>query len=198
VTQSNPIFRPGGRNEFTINDVLNGEFTSVKRRPIELLRAPVGDVAACVAIPQAPAVLAPLVDGLAASKTAPGLLLAVGNLGDVYLDVWTAGVRWMCHGPLQAAMSAVTTVRIAATGFNAEIQSNRIIAVSYCADSTSSGFALFVEAGKILTLWSTDVSLFETWLQSTLHNLKLRGSRDVDLNSSWQVPSARQCATAHG
>ena len=192
MTQLNANCRPAGRSEFAMLPVLDGECTLSARGPIELLDSPPADLDRRDPTPQAPRVVAPLVDGLAASSTAVRLLLGAGQQREVHLDIRTGSTRLRCRGPFQPAMPTSTTLRLAAAGLRADIRFEQIVAVSHCANSTACGFALFAEAGNFLTVWSTNVHGFDAWLHSALHNLDQDDAPAAQRRAWAEVPGASQ------
>ena len=111
-----------------------------------------------------PQAVAPIDDGWAPEEMTQQLLLAAPELPDVHLQVQTAEGPWAWRGRLSETGCASDTLKVRAGRTMLEIDTARVIAVSYCADPASSGICLYDEDGELLKLWSGQTGAFDAWL----------------------------------
>ena len=121
--------------------------------------------------------LAPLDDGTDAPGLAERLLRAAPMLTDVHVDgrFRTGHSAW--RGRLAEPRVHAGTLRLRGSQLVAVVDLNAVLAVSYCADASSSGFCLYDEEGVFLTLWSAQSEAFDAWLADTAGGYACRLAR---------------------
>jgi hypothetical protein len=112
--------------------------------------------------------IAPIDGGADVPQLAQQLLLATIDLGELRLDVRAVPVGWRWRGDILGASASENVVQLRACGLVAEIDTARVIAVSYGVARASSGVYLCDELGVFLTLWSTDTLRLDRWLGAAL------------------------------
>ena len=137
--------------------------------------------------------LAPIDDGSDAPGLAERLLRAAPKLTDVHVDGRFRVGEFAWHGRLAEPEVDAGTLRLRGPHLVAAVDLNAVLAVSYCADASSSGFCLYDEEGIFLTLWSAQGEAFDAWLSDTAGGYACRlerGSASQRALSSPRAPSA--------
>jgi hypothetical protein len=112
--------------------------------------------------------LAPIDDGSDAPDMAERLLRAAPLLTEAWLGSHFAGGHFDWHGRMTAPQRTGGTLHLRGPHLVADVDLAAVLAVSYCADASSSGICMFDEGGAFLTLWSTEGDAFDAWLESTV------------------------------
>ena len=112
--------------------------------------------------------LAPLDDGSDTADIAERLLRAAPLLPEARLDSRFRSGHFAWRGRLAEPDLDGGILRLCGPHLVADVDLDSVLAVSYCADETSSGICLYDEGGAFLTLWSTHGDAFDAWLENTL------------------------------
>jgi hypothetical protein len=122
-------------------------------------------------------ILAPIDDGTDAPDMAERLLRAAPLLKEAHIGSRFRGGHFEWHGCLAEPNIQEGNLRLSGAHLDAEVNLNAVLAVSYCADATSSGICLYDEEGAFLTLWSAQGGDFDAWLSDTLRGYACRLER---------------------
>lgn len=136
--------------------------------------------------------LAPLDDGSDTADMAERLLRAATLLPEARLDSTSRSGHFTWHGQLAEPSLDGGTLRLCGPHLVAGVDLGSVLAVSYCADATSSGICLYDEGGAFLTLWSTHGDAFDTWLENTLCGHAGPIDRHRPTQARWSLPQRLQ------
>jgi len=121
--------------------------------------------------------VAPLDDGSDAVELTRRLFHAASELSDVYLDVRSPIGQQTWQGRLNEWELGDPMLRLGSAGMATELDPQRVVAVSYCANRTSSGVCVCSDDGSSLTLWSAQGTAFDAWLERMVPGLSRRSGR---------------------
>lgn len=126
-----------------------------------------------------PRTLAPIDDGTDAPGMAERLFRAAPLLTEARLGGRFRGGHFSWHGRLAEPNVHKGTLRLCGPHLDAEVDLKAVLAVSYCADTASSGICLYNEEGPFLTLWSVQGEAFDAWLADTVGGYACRLERNA-------------------
>ena len=132
--------------------------------------------------------LAPLDDGSDTADMAERLLRAATLLPEARLDCRLRSGHFTWHGQLAEPNLDGGTLRLCGSHLVANVDLDSVLAVSYCADATSSGICLYDEGGAFLTLWSTHGDAFDAWLENTLCDHAGQIDTHGPTRARWSLP----------
>jgi hypothetical protein len=132
--------------------------------------------------------LAPIDDGSDAPDMAERLLRAAPLLTEAWLGSRFPGGHFDWHGRMTEPQLTGSTLHLRGPHLVADVDLAAVLAVSYCADASSSGICMFDEGGAFLTLWSTEGDVFDAWLESTVGGYACQVARQASRQGAWLRP----------